>query len=101
MEPVKWYSHPLAGYPAYTTDPAREAYFQSYLLDDSGKFQWGVSRAMGLAVAGATVDRPLHEDDGIEVEGQLLDTTKRGFFWFRAEKIRHLDVAPGRLERFR
>ncbi len=94
MEPVKWYSHPIAGYPSYTTDPKGESYFRSYLLDDLDDSQWGGSRPFGLTLAGAAIDRPLYEDDAIEVEGQLLDIIKPGIFWFKAEKIRHLDVVP-------
>ena len=100
MDPVKWYAFPLADFPNYTADPRREAYFRAYLLDDTGTFQWGVSRALGLTVAGATADRPLREDEGIEVEGEILDVTARGTFWFRAAKIRHLEANPGAFETF-
>ena len=100
MEPVKWYAFPLLGFPDYTADPRREAYFRAYMIDKSGKFQWGVSRSIGLTIAGAIADRPLREDEGIEVEGQILDVADRGTFWFRAEKIRHLDAPPGVFEAF-
>jgi hypothetical protein len=100
MEPVKWYAFPMPGFPDYTADPRREAYFRSYLLDKAGTFEWGVSQHFSMTLAGATIDRPLREDEGIEVEGQVLDVMERGTFWFRAEKIRHLDGAPGTFERF-
>lgn len=100
MEPVKWYAFPLAGFPDYTADPSRESYFRAYLLDPSGTFRWGDSRPVGLTVAGATIDRPLREDEGIEVEGEICDVSNRGIFWFRAEKIRHLNGASGAFERF-
>jgi Dolichyl-phosphate-mannose-protein mannosyltransferase len=100
MDPVKWVGFPLPGYPDYTADPRRESYYRAYLLDASGTFEWGNSRPVNMALAGARADRALVEDKGIEVEGEVLDVTERGIFWFRADKVRHLDAAPGLLERF-
>jgi 4-amino-4-deoxy-L-arabinose transferase-like glycosyltransferase len=101
MDPVKWYSFPLVGFPNYTADPRRENYFRAYLLDKSGKFQWGVSRPIGISLAGAIIDRPLLEDEGLEIEGEVLDVSNdTSLFWFRAEKIRHLVGARGTYERF-
>jgi hypothetical protein len=100
MHPVKWYSFPVQGFPAFTADPRREAYYLAHLLDTSGDFQWGVSRSVGVALIGARIDRPLREDEGIEAEGMIVHGVLRGTFWFQAEKIQHLDKAPNAFERF-
>ena len=98
-QPVKYYAFPLPGYPDFTADPATDTYYMAYLLDASGAYDIASSRQIGIGFRGAIFDRPLREEDVVEVEGEVLDISSWGVVWLRAEKVRWLrgpDFGPAR-----
>jgi hypothetical protein len=98
-QPVKYYAFPLPEYPDFTADPATDTYYLTYLLDASGAYDRVGSRQIGIGFRGAILDRPLREEDVVEVEGEVLDIAGWGVVWMRAEKVRWLrgpDFGPAR-----
>lgn len=88
--PVKYYAFPMPDFPDFAADPATDIYYRTYLLDASGTYDWGDSRQIAVAFAGATFDRPLREEDVVEVQGEVLDIEGRGIIWIHADKVRWL-----------
>lgn len=88
--PVKYYAFPMPDYPDFTADPKTPIYYRTFLLDPAGGTDFYYFRQIGIDVSGAVFDRPLHENDVVETEGEVLGVGDTGLVWLHADKMRHL-----------
>ena len=88
--PVKYYAFPLPDFPDFTADPKTPIYYRTFLIDPAGGSDLYSFRQIGIDVSGAVFDRPLHENDVVEMEGEVLGVGDTGLIWLHADTMRLL-----------
>ena len=92
--PVKYYSFPMPEFPDFSADPKTPIYYRALLVDPAGGYNWRGSRQIGIDVTEAKFDRPLRENDVVEMEGEVLGVADSGLIWLRAGNVRLLHRGP-------
>ena len=92
--PVKYYSFPMPEFPDFAADPKTPIYYRALLVDAAGGYHWRVSRQIGIDISEAQFDRPLRENDVVEMDGEVLGVADSGLVWLKADKMRLLHREP-------
>lgn len=86
--------------PVFVSDPVRETYYFTYLLDTSGRGNGG--QWVGVSFLGAQLNEAIREGDAADIEGELVHVptaTAQGYF-VRAAVVRRLAVDASQLPAF-
>lgn len=91
---------PVAGLPAFATDPRRETYYHAYLVSDAEPPT--LVGTIPVTFVGAELSGEVREGDVAEIEGAVvwLDASSTHPIWLRAIRVKKMTVPRSQLPPF-